>query len=222
VNSIGSSPSVFPNGDTFPATAAEGIRYTLDGMDSDTLSRLETPSGPLVMIPYPAPTVDMGQYLQRAKEPIDLERLWIDYVTELANEAAADPGREATVVAIGIHPFIVGTPSGTAALRRVIQTFRQQPLVWLTDVAAVYEICADAASTSRISGLGQVWRSLAHHASAELLTPLSRPPLPQVTARELAGKPRVQAQPRTDPIMFQDGAVPGALLEHNIHGRRSE
>jgi allantoinase len=141
VRSIGwSSPSVFPNGDTFPATAAEGIRYTLDGMDSDMLSRLETPSGPLVMIPYPAPTVDMGQYLQRAKEPVDLERLWIDYVTELTNEAAADPGWEATVVAIGIHPFIVGTPSGTAALRRVIQIFRQQPLVWLTDVAAVYEI----------------------------------------------------------------------------------
>jgi hypothetical protein len=37
-----SSPSVFPNADTFTATAAEGIRYSLDGMDSDVLSRLVT------------------------------------------------------------------------------------------------------------------------------------------------------------------------------------
>jgi allantoinase len=36
VRSIGwSSPSVYPNADTYAATAAVGIRYSLDGMDSD-------------------------------------------------------------------------------------------------------------------------------------------------------------------------------------------
>jgi peptidoglycan/xylan/chitin deacetylase (PgdA/CDA1 family) len=134
-----SSPSVYPNGDTFVATAAEGVRYTLDGMDADTLSRLDTVSGPLLLIPYPAVTVDMGQYLSRAKEPTDLERMWIEYVTGLAEEAEADPGREATVVAIGIHPFVVGTPSGAAALRRVLENLKQQKLVWITDVQAVFE-----------------------------------------------------------------------------------
>jgi peptidoglycan/xylan/chitin deacetylase (PgdA/CDA1 family) len=134
-----SSPSVYPNADTFTATAAEGIAYSLDGMDSDTLSRLATRTGPLLMIPYPTVTVDMGQYLTRGKEPADLERLWIDYVTELAREAQADPGREASVVAIGIHPFVVGTPAGAASLRRVLENFKQQKLVWVTDVAAVAE-----------------------------------------------------------------------------------
>jgi allantoinase len=132
-----SSPGVYPNGDTFTATAAEGITYSLDAMDSDTLSRLTTKSGPLLLIPYPVVTVDMGQYLSRDKEPGDLEHLWIDYVTELAREAAADPASEATVVAIGIHPFVVGTPSGAAALRRVLENLKQQKLVWLTDVQAV-------------------------------------------------------------------------------------
>jgi peptidoglycan/xylan/chitin deacetylase (PgdA/CDA1 family) len=132
-----SSPSVFPNAETFTATTAEGIRYTLDGMDSDVLTRLVTQSGPLVLIPYPAVTVDMGQYLSRAKEPSDLERLWVDYVTELAREAEEDPAREATVVAIGIHPFVVGTPVGAAALRRVLENFKQQQRVWVADVEAV-------------------------------------------------------------------------------------
>ena len=132
-----SSPSVFPNGDTFPASASAGLRYTLDGMDSDILSRLTTPAGPLLQIPYPAITVDMGQYLSRGKEPADLERLWIDYVTELAGEAAADPARGASVVAIGIHPFVMGTPSGAASLRRVLSALKAIDGVWLTDTNAI-------------------------------------------------------------------------------------
>lgn len=132
-----SSPSVYPDAQTFAASAAEGIRYSLDGMDSDVLSRLGTEPVPLTLIPYPPSVVDMGQYLSRFKEASDLEHLWVDYVTELAREAAADPRRPATVVAIGIHPFVVGTPAGAAAMRRVLQKLKAQPLVWLTDVEAV-------------------------------------------------------------------------------------
>lgn len=136
IHSIGwSSPSVYPNADTFAATAAEGIRYSLDGMDSDILSRLGT-TEPLLLVPYPPAVVDMGQYLSRMKEATDLERLWIDYVDELAREAR-NPDQEATVVAIGIHPFVMGTPAGAAALRRTLAHFRAQRLIWLSDPEAV-------------------------------------------------------------------------------------
>ncbi len=111
--------------------------YSLDGMDSDILSKLNTPDGPLVLIPYPAVTVDMGQFLIRLKQPTDMEKLWIDYITELAREADATPEGNATVVAIGIHPFVVGTPDGAAAMRRVIEQLKKENLVWLTDVEAV-------------------------------------------------------------------------------------
>jgi allantoinase len=137
------SPSVYPNADTFTAAAAEGIGYSLDAMDSDVFSRLATKSGPLILIPYPVVTVDMGQYLERSKDPSDMERLWIDYVTELAREAAAYPERGATVVAIGMHPFVVGTPAGAAALRRVLEDFKKQKLVWITDVQAVLEAAGE-------------------------------------------------------------------------------
>ncbi|WP_210495216.1 polysaccharide deacetylase [Microvirga antarctica] len=132
-----SSPSVYPNADTYAATASEGIVYSLDGMDSDVLSRLGSEPHPLWLVPYPPTVVDMGQYLSRFKEASDLERLWTDYVSELVREARADPARDATVVAIGIHPFVVGTPSGAAALRRVLTTLQQQDLVWLTDPEAI-------------------------------------------------------------------------------------
>jgi len=144
VRSLGwSSPSVYPNAETFAATAAEGIRYSLDGMDSDVLSRLGTQPKPLVLLPYPPTVVDMGQYLSRFKEATDLERLWIDYVGELAREATANPDHEATVVAIGIHPFVIGSPAGAAAMRRVLENFRKMNAVWVTDVAAVLKAAGE-------------------------------------------------------------------------------
>ena len=48
-----SSPSVYSNGDTMQAMAAEGITYNLDQMDSDIISSLKTPDGSLVLLPYP-------------------------------------------------------------------------------------------------------------------------------------------------------------------------
>jgi allantoinase len=132
-----SSPSVYSNGDTMRAMAGEGITYTLDQMDSDIISRLQTPDGPLTLLPYPVVTVDMGQQLARMKTPAEIETLWLDYVLELASEARADPGREATTVVIGIHPFVIGTPDGAAALRRVLSRLKQDDKVWLTDTAAI-------------------------------------------------------------------------------------
>jgi allantoinase len=132
-----SSPSVYSNGDTMQAIAAEGITYTLDQMDSDIISRLKTPDGSLVLLPYPVVTVDMGQQLARMKSPAEIEALWLDYVLELAAEARANPTREATTVVIGIHPFVVGTPDGAAAMRRVLLRFKMDDAVWLTDTEAI-------------------------------------------------------------------------------------
>src|SRR5215813_376127 len=86
-----SSPSVYSNGDTMQAVAAEGITYTIDQMDSDIISRLKTPDGSLIQLPYPVVTVDMGQHLARMKMPAELEALWLDYVLELAARPAPTP-----------------------------------------------------------------------------------------------------------------------------------
>jgi allantoinase len=132
-----SSPSVYSNGDTMQAVAAEGVTYTLDQMDSDIIARVKTPDGSLVLLPYPVVTVDMGQQLARMKTPTAIETLWLDYVLELANEARADSAREATTVVIGIHPFVIGTPDGAAALRRVLSRLKKDDAVWLSDTDAI-------------------------------------------------------------------------------------
>jgi len=40
-------------------------------------------------------------------------------------------------VVIGIHPFVVGTPDGAAALRRVLVRLKKDNAVWLTDTDAI-------------------------------------------------------------------------------------
>jgi allantoinase len=56
-----------------------------------------------------------------------------------AAEARADPGREATTVVIGVHPFVIGTPDGAAAMRRVLARLKQDDKVWLTNTDAILQ-----------------------------------------------------------------------------------
>jgi hypothetical protein len=84
----------------------------------------------------------MGQNLARMKTPAEIENLWLDYVSELTREARANPAREATTVVIGIHPFVIGTPDGAAALRRVLLRFKSDDAVWLTDTDAILKAAA--------------------------------------------------------------------------------
>jgi hypothetical protein len=43
----------------------------------------------------------------------------------------------ALTVVIGIHPFVIGTPDGAAALRRVLSRLKKDDKVWLTDTEAI-------------------------------------------------------------------------------------
>ena len=76
----------------------------------------------------------------RMKTPAEVEGIWLDYVSELVREARAEPAREATTVVIGIHPFVIGTPDGAAALRRVLTRFKTDDAVWLTDTESILKI----------------------------------------------------------------------------------
>src|SRR5258705_11171817 len=106
-------------------------------MDSTIIARLEAPDGALIQRPYRVVRVDTGRLLARVKMPAEIETLWLDYVLELAAEARADPAREATTAVIGIHPFVIGTPDGAAALRRVLSRLKKDDQGWMTDTEPI-------------------------------------------------------------------------------------
>ena len=105
-------------------------------MDSDIVSRLKTPDGWVVLLPYPVVTVDMGQQLATTKSPAEIEALWLDYVSELANEVRADPSREATTVVIGIiRSWSARRTRGRPAAGALPP--KTDDVVWLTDTDAI-------------------------------------------------------------------------------------
>jgi len=85
----------------------------------------------------------MGQYLERFKEPSDLERLWIDYVTALARGPKLIQIVRLPSLQSGSIPLSSEPPNGAEALRRVLENFRNQKLVWVTDVEAVMAVAGE-------------------------------------------------------------------------------
>src|SRR5262249_31176747 len=80
-----SSPSVYSNGDTMQAVAAEGITHTHAPNASAIISRLRRREGSLFCLPSPVCTVHVGHPLARMRAPAEIETLWLDYVLELAS-----------------------------------------------------------------------------------------------------------------------------------------
>jgi hypothetical protein len=53
------------------------------------------------------------------------------------------------VVAIGIHPFGIGTPNGATALRRSLEAMKKQETVWFTDAESVVQASSVIVSKSK-------------------------------------------------------------------------
>jgi allantoinase len=53
------------------------------------------------------------------------------------------------VVAIGIHPFGIGTPNGATALRRTLEAMKKQETVWFTDAESVVQASSVIVSKSK-------------------------------------------------------------------------
>jgi allantoinase len=118
IKSTWSSPSVYANADSLqgwpPASPTRSMGWILRSYRG---ARRRT--GSLFYGPYPvSPSiwVESGADEVAARDRDTVPRS----VLEFADEAHGDPAREATTVVIGIHAFVVGTPDGAAALRRVL------------------------------------------------------------------------------------------------------
>ena len=61
---------------------------------------------------------------------------------------------------IGIHPFVVGTPDGAAAMRRVLARLKKDDMVWLTDTDAILKAAVPKSSAFARGGSKLRWTSL--------------------------------------------------------------
>jgi peptidoglycan/xylan/chitin deacetylase (PgdA/CDA1 family) len=90
----------------------EGYEYTCDWVHDDQPTWLQTRAGPLMTMPYSIEVNDLPVFLARHQTPEDFRRI----ICAHAEQLVADGESHARVMAIALHPFIIGAPHRIAAL----------------------------------------------------------------------------------------------------------
>ena len=121
---------------THELVAAAGARYVADFGHDDRPSWLATPAGPLLAVPYGLETNDITLFLSARHTGPEFAAAITDHVEQLAREHGGG-----TVVALGLHTFLVGQPGRIGHLRRCLDRLRAIDGVWLATgerIAAEY------------------------------------------------------------------------------------
>jgi allantoinase len=96
----------------------QGVRWFGDWINDDMPFRFDTANGPLVALPHSAELDDRQILVEyRHAESAFAEQL-LDQHTFLAREAATGGGR---VLAITLHPWVIGQPHRIGALERALE-----------------------------------------------------------------------------------------------------
>ena len=110
-----------------PTLLAElGLRYVLDWTNDDQPYRLNVPG--MLSVPYSVELNDLNVFISRGMSGPDFVELVRDQLDQLYADSA-DSGR---VMALALHPFVIGQPFRHKYLLEALQYVANHPGVWLT------------------------------------------------------------------------------------------
>jgi len=103
--------------------AERGFTYLLDWTADDRPFPLTVPG--LISVPYSLETNDIGLFVGKATTGSDYEQIVMDQFEVLLEEGGG-------VMALPVHPFVVGQPFRFKYLARVLRAITSHPEVWVT------------------------------------------------------------------------------------------
>jgi len=119
-----------------PELLAElGLSYVLDWTNDDQPYRLNVPG--MLSVPYSVELNDIGLFVGKSLSGPDFVRIVRDQLDQLYADSA-DSGR---VMALALHPFVIGQPFRARYLAEALGYIANHPGVWLTtsdEIAAHY------------------------------------------------------------------------------------
>ena len=121
-----------------PRLLAElGLSYVLDWCNDDQPYPLNVPDARLISVPYSIEVNDIPLFVGKSLSGEDFYRIVMDQF-EALYEAGAGTGQ---VMAVGVHPFILGLPFRLKYLDRALREITSAADVWVTtsdDIADAY------------------------------------------------------------------------------------
>jgi peptidoglycan/xylan/chitin deacetylase (PgdA/CDA1 family) len=134
------TPGFSVSENTFDLLKAAGIRYTTDWVNDDQPYWFPTAAGPLLGIPYTLEANDISLCLSARLSAEDFAQALIDQFDQLWQDGERSP----RIMAIGLHPFIVGQPLRMGSLKKALQHIQSRPQTWLTTGDGLYDWYAQA------------------------------------------------------------------------------
>jgi peptidoglycan/xylan/chitin deacetylase (PgdA/CDA1 family) len=122
---------------TIDLLADEGITYVLDWINDEQPYPLKTLRGEIISVPYSLELNDLPLFLQKGMTGPEFGQMIMDQFEVLRRDAES----AARVMAIGIHPFVVGQPFRHKYLEQAIAYLARQKDVWIAtsdEIAAWY------------------------------------------------------------------------------------
>jgi peptidoglycan/xylan/chitin deacetylase (PgdA/CDA1 family) len=109
-----------------PALLAElGLTYLLDWTNDDQPYPLNVPG--LISVPYSVELNDLGLFGKGTTGPE-----FVQIVTDQYEQLRADSEHSGRVMALALHPFVIGQPFRARYLDQALEFLAAQPDVWLT------------------------------------------------------------------------------------------
>lgn len=124
------SPRCTPSARTSEFLAALGFGFQAEMFDADLPYRIETPSGPLIGVPFTMEVNDMPLYVRYGNEPDAFTRTLTKIV-----EGWSRLGNPHGCLDITVHAHVFGRPYGALALLDSLAVVKQNPHCWLTNHA---------------------------------------------------------------------------------------
>jgi allantoinase len=124
-----------------PALLAElGLSYVLDWTNDDQPYRLNVPG--MLSVPYTVELNDLGVFMAKGFTGPDFLQMFKDHFDQLYSDSSVS-GR---VMALALHPFVIGQPSRHKYLDLALEYVANHPGVWLTTSDAIAEHYSGTAS----------------------------------------------------------------------------
>jgi peptidoglycan/xylan/chitin deacetylase (PgdA/CDA1 family) len=121
------SPGLTETAETIDHLAAAGIEYVADWVVDDQPCRIETAHGPIVSVPY---TVEMNDIAMMALQHHPSEE-WLRRGIDQFDRLYAEGERITRVMAISIHPYVMGVPHRIGYLEKLYKHVTSRPGVML-------------------------------------------------------------------------------------------
>ena len=117
-----------------------GLSYVLDWTNDDQPYRMNVPG--MLSVPYSVEVNDLGLFMMKGLSGPGL----VQVVKDQLDQLYADSAGSGRVMALALHPFVVGQPSRHKYLDQALEYVANHPGVWLTTSDEIAEHYARATS----------------------------------------------------------------------------